>query len=323
MDRNNPAIVYGMLATLLLAGCTSRHQNLNIQAAGEAALTQPTGAEELIAAGRGYLDKQNYGLAISQFREALRFDASSAAANNGLGIAYAAIGRDDLARRHFERAIAFAPDQAAYRRNLERFASGNAPVRAQMAEQASPAVEEAAPVAVSYHLRQDVSAAAMPVPAVANAPSTGPRLAANATGMTLVTKPGPVAPQAQPVQTAEAPIIRYPALPYTLERKAAAPVSAPQPALKRVSRYEVRIATRQPAEALAEIMKRDYLAQWNEPIAAAPSSRPALTGADAFRAALGGARLRLETSLSVGLAEQACVRAGRALDPSGLAQCSS
>lgn len=74
--------------------------------------------------GRRALDYGNTGLAIEAFRRAVASGEDPAPAVNGLGVAYARIGRVDLAQRFFEQAAGLAPNEPRYQANLTRlFAS--------------------------------------------------------------------------------------------------------------------------------------------------------------------------------------------------------
>jgi hypothetical protein len=83
-----------------------------------AAIANADGAEAALAEGRAYLAANNAVQAISAFRLALTADSGSVAALNGLGIAYDRLGRSDLARRHFEMALAIEPEAADIAYNL-------------------------------------------------------------------------------------------------------------------------------------------------------------------------------------------------------------
>jgi hypothetical protein len=69
-------------------------------------------------AGRRQLQDGNIGLAIESFRIALGSGEPIAPATNGLAVAYARLGRDDLAQRYFEEAIAADPGNERYSGNL-------------------------------------------------------------------------------------------------------------------------------------------------------------------------------------------------------------
>lgn len=68
--------------------------------------------------GRALLMAGNAAQAISAFRLALTADQGSVPALNGLAIAYDRLGRRDLARRHFEMALALAPGAGDIAYNL-------------------------------------------------------------------------------------------------------------------------------------------------------------------------------------------------------------
>ena len=71
-------------------------------------------------AGRALLDAGQPGFAIDTFRKALAKGEAPGPALNGLGVAYARIGRRDLAIRYFKQAIVFDPVDTRYAMNLER-----------------------------------------------------------------------------------------------------------------------------------------------------------------------------------------------------------
>lgn len=74
----------------------------------------------LTDAGRRALDQGNTGIAIDMFTRAVRLGEAPAPAMNGLGVAYARIGRFDLAQRYFQRAAEIDPADARYQNNLAR-----------------------------------------------------------------------------------------------------------------------------------------------------------------------------------------------------------
>lgn len=71
-----------------------------------------------LAEGRSLLAAGNAAQAISVFRIALGQNARSVAALNGIAIAYDRLGRIDLARQHFEMALALEPDAGDIAYNL-------------------------------------------------------------------------------------------------------------------------------------------------------------------------------------------------------------
>lgn len=77
-------------------------------------------AASQMAMGREALQLNQYGLAIISFRNVLRFPEHQAAASNGLGVAFAALGRPDLARRYFLEAVKADPEDRRFAANLAR-----------------------------------------------------------------------------------------------------------------------------------------------------------------------------------------------------------
>lgn len=93
-------------------------------APAEPAVTAVTAAaaknDAAIGEGRKHLAAGNYGLAIDTFRTAMANGEPAAPALNGLGVAYAHIGRFDLAQRYFLEAIQADPGDERYAANLTR-----------------------------------------------------------------------------------------------------------------------------------------------------------------------------------------------------------
>jgi hypothetical protein len=125
--RDLKLILLAALAGSALGGCAGRDEKVGVRLLQPTDGAVPGSPDALVAAGRQSLERQHYGLAISQFRTALQGSETSAAAHNGLAIAYASLGRVDLARRHFELAMAHAPGDESYRRNFARLAGAEAP----------------------------------------------------------------------------------------------------------------------------------------------------------------------------------------------------
>lgn len=76
--------------------------------------------------GRGHLLAGRNGLAIDAFNRALVFGEAPAPALNGLGVAYARLGRSDLAFRFFQQAVKADPASALFAKNLATLTnSGN------------------------------------------------------------------------------------------------------------------------------------------------------------------------------------------------------
>lgn len=118
---NRKAILLtGLFLALGASGCQSlgnQSQHLALYA-GKRADEQVSLGEMQLARGRAYLDAELTTLAIGQFTLARQDPRTLAAASNGLGVAYARMGRYDLADRYFAAAVTAEPDSARYLRNL-------------------------------------------------------------------------------------------------------------------------------------------------------------------------------------------------------------
>lgn len=119
------ALLLSMLALPLSACSSFLGINLTRHAprAAPAAPAAPAlaGAEaNATAAGRAQLAEGRTGLAIESFQRALASGEPIAPAVNGLGVAYARLGRFDLAQRYFRQAMASDPADPRYADNLAR-----------------------------------------------------------------------------------------------------------------------------------------------------------------------------------------------------------
>lgn len=131
------------LACTLLGGCsifTPKHVALTAPAAGNAQWASNGRAaalpSEVTDAGRALLDAGQPGFAIDTFRKALAKGEAPGPALNGLGVAYARIGRTDLAVRYFQQAMVFDPNETRYAMNLERVSAPSSIVPAMAAQMA-------------------------------------------------------------------------------------------------------------------------------------------------------------------------------------------
>lgn len=75
-------------------------------------------ANSSVEQGRQFLDAGQYGQAIEAFQIALVSGEPAAPAYNGLGVAFARLGRFELAERYFQRAVAMDPTDQRYVLNL-------------------------------------------------------------------------------------------------------------------------------------------------------------------------------------------------------------
>jgi Flp pilus assembly protein TadD len=100
--------------------------------------SSPTGALE---EGRASLKDGNLAAAVASFRIAQLDRSTRADASNGLGIAYAKAGRDDLAERYFQAAILADPENTKYVANLLRLQQQTLLARRSHADEALAAAQ--------------------------------------------------------------------------------------------------------------------------------------------------------------------------------------
>jgi tetratricopeptide (TPR) repeat protein len=93
---------------LIVTGCAAPADKIKIRPVGGSAV-QVRPVNEQVAYGRGQLQLGSPALALEAFRKALREQPNNAEALAGIADSYAAIGRNDLARRYYEEALALAP----------------------------------------------------------------------------------------------------------------------------------------------------------------------------------------------------------------------
>lgn len=120
------------VAVIGLSGCQSMLNTLgfNSSASSRPAMAQAIGKPDLIA-GQEALRAGNIAHAIASFRLAMLDPGSQADASNGLGIAYAQLGRADLAERYFLQATRIEPKGEKYAANLMRFYESDLALAAQ------------------------------------------------------------------------------------------------------------------------------------------------------------------------------------------------
>lgn len=166
--------------------------------------------------GRVHLYAHRTGLAVESFRNALANGEAPAPAYNGLGVAYARLGRPDLAETYFSRAMASDPANPHFAENFARLTRSPAYLAMVSARTAPP------PSALAGAIRSaDAATAAKPSP------------------MERVSR-GEVRIVTNGASTAN----RAPAA-----KLATAAPPPRQSAIARVSRGEVRIATAVPSSA--------------------------------------------------------------------------
>ena len=107
--------------------------------------TLPMGADAFVRfeEGRAALDAGQNAAAIAAFSEARMEPSLLAPSLNGMGVAYARLGRVDLAERYFRQAVAAAPDDRRFAGNLSQAQASLLVARRQL-EAPQVAVVEAA-----------------------------------------------------------------------------------------------------------------------------------------------------------------------------------
>lgn len=110
-------------ASTLLGGChsifhSSRMDRINakVRVSG----TELAAPARELQEGKRLLAEGSYALAISAFHSARLDPGLAGEANNGLGVAYAQMGRADLAARYFTLAVFGDPADTRFRANLAR-----------------------------------------------------------------------------------------------------------------------------------------------------------------------------------------------------------
>lgn len=158
----------------------------------------------LTDAGRRALDQGNTGLAIEAFTRAVRTGEAPAPAMNGLGVAYARIGRFDLAQRYFQRAAEIDPADSRYQTNLARLMRSPLFARRHEGDQARALLAQAnqqeqaearTRQAAAPGQLQRTGANQFFIQTVAQSPAKGPVR----TAMVITRKQTPAAAEAKPV----------------------------------------------------------------------------------------------------------------------------
>ena len=191
MRQTTSNVLFATLGCVLLGGCSlfaPKHMAQSVRAIDQEQLAKANQARakmsEVTEAGRALLDAGQPGFAIDTFRKALAKGEAPGPALNGLGVAYARIGRQDLAVSYFKQAMVFDPGETRYAMNLERI-SATASLAAAMPAQGEPAPAAGEPVSRP--------AATRPVFAVTSAPRAEIR---------IVTAPSPAPVSARPARMA-------------------------------------------------------------------------------------------------------------------------
>lgn len=108
----------------LLSGCQSSPFLSGIFGSSKPATAQRAAPEVpgalMLEDGRAQLASGNISAAVAHFRMARMDPATAADANNGLGVAYARLGRPDLAEQYFTMALEMRPEDMRFSANLLR-----------------------------------------------------------------------------------------------------------------------------------------------------------------------------------------------------------
>ncbi|API60614.1 hypothetical protein BSL82_16055 [Tardibacter chloracetimidivorans] len=99
-----------LLAAVTVAGCSSAQMPSNVRWSGQTPDAATADASYHYSRGKAQLAAGNASLALDGFRKALRLNPKSIDALNGLGAAYDRMGRFDLSRNYYERALGLDPD---------------------------------------------------------------------------------------------------------------------------------------------------------------------------------------------------------------------
>lgn len=132
-----------MLATLALCSCASGSRSLGTLQVRPSPVAAPMQQSGAYADAKRQLALGNFALAVDGFRKAVRADPQSAAAYNGLAVAYDRIGRTDLSRDYYEQALALAPHDPDILHNLARSLAARGEMPAAQAHAAAPAAPAA------------------------------------------------------------------------------------------------------------------------------------------------------------------------------------
>jgi len=236
--------------SLPLGACSSL---FGIHFADRQARPMPTSQASLLATatpvatktmlGRQQLAEGQVGAAIETFQAALAAGEDRAPVINGLGVAYARLGRSDLALRFFEEATAIVPDDQRYASNLALLLNSQTASQGPALASSLPA-QRAAPEPVRGMLQQ-VSGSEFHIVTtdLQPAPLRGVTVKVAASGQPTVSPPQALAARAHPVPLAQ--------VSGTVQRPVVIRIAASGSQMRRVSPGEVHIATNEPKPAPA------------------------------------------------------------------------
>jgi tetratricopeptide (TPR) repeat protein len=149
MHKPTLSLLLLAVAAVPLGGCSLFGKSNNFAQKAEARqLKAGDFAQARLTAGREALDKRHWAEAIMAFRDARHTPQLAGQAHNGMGVAYAELGRADLAERYFLLAIASAPEDRRFAANLSRLYAKHAQAEPVLAAVAEPVPALAQPRAM-------------------------------------------------------------------------------------------------------------------------------------------------------------------------------
>jgi hypothetical protein len=285
--KHNAKLLTMIVSTAMVAGCGT-DAKLQVRPVGAEAVMP---VNDLLAQGRADFALNNVALALDQFRRAERLQPTNVSALNGIAACYDRMGRFDLSRLYYEKALALAPTDPKTLHNFElslAMQGRNNEALALAREMARPATAKqpqlvAAPgdKTVSGNDTRSVTVALVPpAPAPVPVPHSVDRSVAAAAPALDQTLPGP---HLERLSLSEVELVTVPPSksPPTKERQANAGKSRPAERVVKIAQAQLVKQTRtssewvfpaEPAKSAAAVAKAP--AQPSAPkviVAAAPA----------------------------------------------------
>jgi type IV pilus assembly protein PilF len=104
-----------LVLVLLLTACTSTPGPVDEESDARKA------AETNTALGQGYMQREQYEIALEKLKRAVAYDSTYAPAHTVLGILYETIGELDLAEKEYAEAVKYDPDDGDINNNYGAF----------------------------------------------------------------------------------------------------------------------------------------------------------------------------------------------------------
>jgi tetratricopeptide (TPR) repeat protein len=119
-------VLYVCAVVLALAGCASA-ENGTQETEVRDGVSSPAADEKIAHYNQGgeYYERHEFGNAIDQYTQALKFDPEFAGAYLGRGNAYSGIIRQDQAAADYQEAAKYDPEYACYARGYSAYVAGN------------------------------------------------------------------------------------------------------------------------------------------------------------------------------------------------------